>query len=259
MSHQEIHNKTVEVRALRIGEGIPKICVPMTGKTVRDLCNEAELLRKAGADLAEWRVDWFTQWRSEDSVDEALHLIRSSLKEIPLLVTFRTHLEGGNSEITTEEYGNLYRTVLNSGQADLIDLELFFDDTVVSELITEAKAAGVKIVCSNHDFTKTPDEGELRSRLKKMEQLGADIAKIAVMPRSAGDVAVLLKVTAESAEELNCPVITMSMGRTGVISRMAGQIFGSCVTFGTVGNASAPGQIPLEQLKEVLSLIDSVQ
>jgi len=92
-----------------------------------------------------------------------------------------------------------------------------------------------------------------------MEQLGADIAKIAVMPRNSEDVAVLLGVTSEASETMFCPVITMSMGGQGVISRMAGQIFGSAVTFGTVGQASAPGQIPLDRLKEILTLIDSVQ
>ena len=92
-----------------------------------------------------------------------------------------------------------------------------------------------------------------------MEQLGADIAKIAVMPRRPEDVAVLLGVTSEAVEMMSCPVMTMSMGGQGVISRMAGQIFGSAVTFGTVGQASAPGQIPLDRLKEILTLIDSVQ
>ena len=133
------------------------------------------------------------------------------------------------------------------------------EEEIVSDLIQKAENADVRTVLSNHDFSRTPEKGEILWRLRKMEQLGADIAKIAVMPRRPEDVAVLLGVTSEAVEMMSCPVITMSMGGQGVISRMAGQIFGSAVTFGTVGQASAPGQIPFDRLKEILTLIDSVQ
>jgi 3-dehydroquinate dehydratase-1 len=148
---------------------------------------------------------------------------------------------------------------VTSGYADLIDLELFFDSAVVSDLISLAKNYGVKTVLSNHDFERTPEKEELIRRLKNMEQLGADIAKIAVMPQSAGDVALVLGATAAASNELSCPIVTMAMGGLGVISRMAGQIFGSAVTFAALGKASAPGQVPLEKLKEVLELVDSLQ
>lgn len=251
--------KIVDVRGLRIGEGIPKICVPMTGTTVEELKGEAAGLCEAGADLAEWRMDWFSEWKKEEILGQALEEIRRSLGEIPLLVTFRTEKEGGNAFIDPDGYRKLYGLVLQSGCADMIDLELFFERTVVTELLKTAKGLGVKTVLSSHDFQKTPEDSELRSRLFVMEALGADVAKIAVMPRSPQDVARLLLVTAEGSQKLSCPVITMSMGGRGVISRLAGESFGSAVTFGTVGRASAPGQISLKPMKEVLTIIHSAQ
>ena len=251
--------KTVDVRGLRIGEGIPKICVSLMGKSPEELNRGAKELAVSGADLAEWRVDWFEGWKEPSELLEALKQLRSGLGELPLLVTFRTRNEGGEAEITGEQYNKLYEIVVTSGYADLIDLELFFDSVVISDLISLAKNYGVKTVLSNHDFERTPEKEELIRRLKNMEQLGADIAKIAVMPEKPADVAKVLEATATASNELSCPVITMAMGGKGVISRMAGQIFGSAVTFAAMGKASAPGQVPLEKLKEVLELVDSLQ
>ena len=249
----------VEVREVRIGEGIPKICVSLMGETAEALREEAVQVKEAGADLAEWRVDWFSDWEKPEAIQEALKQIRDGLGEVPLLVTFRTKQEGGNSEIDQDQYFDLYRRVMDSGNADLIDLELFFGENVIRDLIRCAAEKDVKTVLSNHDFEKTPDLQEILERLKAMEDLGADIAKIAVMPQTAKDVSKLLLATTESVEQLSCPVITMSMGGKGTVTRMAGQIFGSAVTFAALKTASAPGQVPLDQLKEVLKLVDSLQ
>ncbi|MBO4990857.1 MAG: type I 3-dehydroquinate dehydratase, partial [Firmicutes bacterium] len=97
------------------------------------------------------------------------------------------------------------------------------------------------------------------ARLRRMEDMGGDIAKIAVMPQTALDVAELLAAAAESREKLSCPVVAISMGGLGVASRMVGQIFGSAITFGTVGNGSAPGQLPVGRMKEVLTWIHEAQ
>lgn len=88
-----------------------------------------------------------------------------------------------------------------------------------------------------------------------MEELGADIAKIAVMPRSARDVLTLLSATDKASQSLSCPVVTMSMKGTGLISRLSGEVFGSCLTFGSVKEASAPGQIEAGKLKDILTAI----
>ena len=89
-----------------------------------------------------------------------------------------------------------------------------------------------------------------------MQELGCDLAKAAVMPQTEKDVLTLLEATLEMKEEHpRTPVITMSMGAMGAITRSGGGRFGSAVTFGTAGPASAPGQLPAELLKRLFPLI----
>ena len=91
------------------------------------------------------------------------------------------------------------------------------------------------------------------ARLTAMQQAGADLPKLAVMPRSPSDVLDLLAATAEMAEHHpETPVITMSMGALGAVSRLCGEAFGSAMTFAKPGQASAPGQVALDVVNEVL-------
>jgi len=136
-----------------------------------------------------------------------------------------------------------------------VDLELFSGDDMIRETIDLAHRHQVSVILSNHDFAATPKEEEILRRLHHMEDLGADIAKIAVMPQSAGDVLTLLSATHKASQSLSCPLITMSMKGTGLISRLSGEVFGSCLTFGSVKEASAPGQIEVGKLKEFLTAI----
>ena len=86
--------------------------------------------------------------------------------------------------------------------------------------------------------------------------MGADIPKIAVMPQTKKDVLTLLSATEEMASDYaDRPIITMSMAGTGVISRLCGEVFGSSMTFGAAGKASAPGQIGAEKLHQALQIV----
>ena len=100
------------------------------------------------------------------------------------------------------------------------------------------------------------EKDELTRRMILMDEMGADILKIAVMPKSTTDVLELLLATEEMGRLYSDkPVITMSMGPLGLISRLAGETFGSALTFGAGEKASAPGQIPAKQLKDILNSI----
>ena len=123
----------------------------------------------------------------------------------------------------------------------------------LSALIEQAHRAGTAVVCSSHDFHKTPPRTEMVARLTAMQQVGADLPKLAVMPCSPSDVLELLAATAEMAERHpETPVITMSMGALGAVSRLCGEAFGSAMTFANPGQASAPGQVALDVVNEVL-------
>lgn len=248
--------KTVQVKNITIGEGIPKICVPIVGDTLGKIVEEATYLKTLDADVVEWRVDFFEQVEELSQVKTALGELRKVLPETPLIFTFRSLKEGGEKEVSTDYYVELNRTIAETAQVDMIDVELFTGVNEVKELIEAAHQHDVYVVMSNHDFDKTPAKEEIISRLCKMQELGADLPKIAVMPNNTKDVLTLLDATREMKEEYaDRPIITMSMAGTGVISRLAGEIFGSALTFGAAKKASAPGQVPVAELRQVLELL----
>ena len=132
---------------------------------------------------------------------------------------------------------------------------MFTGDDYVRQIVDKAHECNVKIIMSNHDFDNTPDLEEIISRLDKMNKMGADIVKIAVMPHDARDVITLLSATEKAVRIIDKPVVTMSMSGLGLISRLSGEIFGSSITFGAVKEASAPGQIDVNSLRSVLDII----
>lgn len=248
--------KTVRVRNIEIGSGVPKICVPIVGVTKEEILAEAKSFSTIPVDVVEWRTDWFEGVFDFDQVLDVLKGLREALGDTPLLMTFRTKGEGGEKAIEDEAYADLNIRAAQSGYVDLVDVEIFTGDEIVKKIIDGAHAAGVKVVASNHDFFKTPVKEEIVSRLRKMQDMDADIPKIAVMPQNKKDVLTLLAATEEmTSEYADRPIITMSMAGTGVISRLCGEVFGSALTFGSATKASAPGQMQVDDLNTVLTLL----
>ena len=246
----------VKVGNVEIGTGIPKICVPIVGVTREEILKSAETIKTTAADVVEWRVDWYEDIFDFEKTEETMKALRDVLGDTPILFTFRTSKEGGEKAIGTDDYVELNQKAAKTGLIDLVDIEAFTGDDAVKAVVETSHACGVKIVASNHDFHKTPAKDEIVSRLRKMQDLGADIPKIAVMPENKKDVLTLLAATEEMATEYaDRPIITMSMAGTGVISRLCGEVFGSALTFGAVGKASAPGQMGAEDLQTVLGLL----
>ena len=223
----------VKVRNITIGEGTPKICVPIVGVTKEEILEAGKNICTIGADVIEWRVDWYENVFDFDQVEETAKELRNVIGETALLFTFRTAKEGGEKAIETDVYVALNERAAKSGQVDLVDVEAFTGDEIVKAIVAAAHECGVKVVASNHDFDKTPEKDEIVRRLCKMQELGADIPKIAVMPTCRRDVLTLLCATEEMyTEHADRPIITMSMAGTGLISRLCGEVFGSALTFG---------------------------
>ena len=247
---------TIKVRDIEIGAGAPKIIVPIVGVTKEDILNEAKTFDSIPVDVVEWRVDWFEHVFEFDKVEDVLKELRTVLGNIPLLLTFRTKKEGGEKAIDTKDYKDLNLRAAKTGYVDFIDVEIFTGDDVVKEILDGAHAVGVRVIASNHDFFKTPAKSDIIYRLCKMQDMGADIPKIAVMPQSRRDVLTLLSATEEMVTDYaDRPIITMSMAGTGVISRLCGEVFGSSMTFGAAKKASAPGQMGVNDLNTVLDLL----
>ena len=212
----------------------------------------------SGAELIEWRADFYDEVLIEQKVKETLEALRLIIGDIPLIFTIRTDAEGGNIQISGTRYADLLKFVAGTGEADIIDVELFKDGTKIDELVQDIHSVGALVIMSNHNFLETPEKNEIINRLRKMQELGADLPKIAVMPNSSADVLNLLCATNEMASKYaEKPLVTMSMGGLGSISRLSGEIFGSSMTFGSAGKSSAPGQISVTELKQCLQTIHS--
>lgn len=248
---------TVKVKNIVIGDGIPKICVPIVAKNKKEIIEDALSFANIKIDIVEWRVDWFEDASDIEKVKAVLKDLVRSLNNIPLLFTFRTSKEGGAKEISPNEYAKLNKAVAATGLVDIIDVEAFTGDEVVKDIIEYAHSEGIKVIASNHDFYKTPSKDDIIYRLRKMQDIGADILKIAVMPNSKLDVLELLEATVIMSEKYATrPIATISMASVGVISRLTGEVFGSALTFGAAKKASAPGQIGVDDLYNVLQLVN---
>ena len=246
----------ITIRGCSIGEGRPKVILPIVDRTEAAILETAAQFSTLRADCVEWRVDYFAACRDAGAVARCLQKLRVALRDKLLLVTFRTQAEGGERPLTHAEYLDFIRLVLDTDCADLIDIEFFTAGADLPALIADAHTAGAVVVCSSHDFQKTPPCAELVSRMVQMQQAGADLPKLAVMPQCRADVLELLAATAEMAEHHpETPVITMSMGALGAVSRLAGETFGSAMTFANPGQASAPGQVSLNIVNEVLDAL----
>lgn len=238
----------ITIRNTTIGEGAPKLIVPIVGKTKEEIVEKAQSFNNIKIDVVEWRIDFYEDVFNIEKVLDTLKELRVVLNDTPILFTFRTKKEGGEKEISMEAYTALNKAVAESGNADLIDVEIFSGDDIVAENIANIHSAGAMVIGSNHDFFKTPDKDDLVSRLRKMQDMGADIPKIAVMPQSTEDVLTLLSATNEMhSKYANRPIITMSMGPLGVITRLSGEIFGSAMTFGAVGAISVQDKYQLSK------------
>lgn len=238
-------------------KGSNKICVPLMGKSEEEILNNAKQIHMYPAQIVEWRIDTYKDCKNFDMVTELVGKLKEVLVGIPLLGTFRTHKEGGNTYISKEEYVNLLDVLITKTEIDVIDIEYFFMEVdELKKTIEKAHKNNVLVIGSNHDFEKTPNTHEIYSRLKCMYDIGMDVSKIAVMPKCKMDVIRLLKATCEINEEYeDIKTITMSMGEIGTISRIVGGDFGNVMTFGTAKKASAPGQMDSQRLRNILDIL----
>ena len=244
--------RQVVVNDLVFGSGRMKICVPVCEKTTEAVLDAVKEVKTTPADLIEWRIDYF------DSISVPVLYynpeIFKAAAPLPVLCTFRTKAEGGEKAIDPMDYFAM-NAQLSALGAPLVDLELFlceqYDD-IAKATVQAMHDMGTKLIISNHDFAKTPAREEIADRYKRMMALNADLPKIAVMPQNERDVMVMLAAMNESTAFCG-PLIGISMGELGKVTRVRGGAFGSVMTFASKGKASAPGQIDAETLSKMLN------
>lgn len=246
----------LEIRGVRFDAARPAVVVPLTGGDSAELRAQAAAVREAAPDLVEWRVD-LAQALTGDVDGQVLvgHQLVDALGGLPLLATVRSRAEGGRGADDPGERLATLAALISAGVADLVDVELDGGTDAVHRAVQLAHDAGVAVVLSNHDVAGTPPRAELLGRLRSMASAGADLCKIAVTPHDPGDVLELLGATWDASHELDRPVIAVSMGRLGVVSRLAGGVFGSVATFASVGRGSAPGQLDVAAVRAALDAV----
>ena len=245
----------MKIRNLEINKGKPAVCVPVMDKRPDSIISHIKEIAEE-ADMIEWRMDFFEDSLSLKKTDRIFRDIRMAAGDTPLLITIRTDREGGNFPAESGRYVEQVLRSAVSGCADLIDVEYDTAPDIV-KFIDVIHMNDIKVIASHHDFYKTPSIEDMYDKLVLMADSGADIVKLAVMPERPSDVIDLTEATNEFHESFpETPLVTMSMGGLGSVSRISGGTFGSCITFGADREASAPGQLDFRELKEIIRILD---
>jgi 3-dehydroquinate dehydratase-1 len=246
----ELHGKPVA------GGKFPLICTPLVGTTYTQVMTELQAVLVKKPDVLEWRVDFFEDIGNTASVLALAQSIKQSAGDVPLLFTRRSIREGGQKiALSEEQVVMMYRAVCESRCVDMVDFEMSNDPTHIAQIREAAHAHEIKLILSFHNFAFTPTLEALSERFLQAQHLGADVAKVAVMPKDLNDVLTLLTATLQASQTLSIPLISMSMGPLGSLTRLFGCAFGSALTFAVGASSSAPGQVPIEDLHTVLAIV----
>lgn len=197
------------------------------------------------ADIVEWRADFL----SADEILEMAPKFFEKFKESKILFTLRTVREGGNIQVSEKKYLQILKEILTYNPA-YIDVEFFTHGPSFAAL----KDFRDKMVLSYHNFDEVPSD--LTNRLIKMHEEGTAFVKVAVMPERECDVLDLLQITRDMTLEYGDHFISMAMGDLGRLSRISGYLTGSCWTFASLDNSSAPGQISLKETEYILDILE---
>ena len=235
------------------------ICIPIVGPTVEDILSQVQEAVQAKVDLIELRPDMWMKC-SNISEDEYIPTIvtfveeaYSKVADMPVLFTWRTIGEGGETPLCSDNYIKLLQEIVNQDLVQAIDVELFAYTEEIGSIMKQAHQQGIQTVMSYHNFQSTPDIETLHVYAERMISVGAQVIKFALMPSTNDDVLSVLRLTKELTEQYpELPRITMSMGKLGQMTRTCGHVFGNCVTFGTLGQISAPGQVEVAVLKQLV-------
>ena len=222
-----------------------KLIVSVMPRSIEE-AQAIDVMRYHDADIIEWRADFLPK--------EAILLVAPAIFEKfagrELVFTLRTRSEGGQIELSSEEYVQIIKDVAQLYQPDYIDFEYFSYRDVFEEMLEFPN-----LVLSYHNFQETPEN--LMEILSELTSLNPKVVKIAVMAHTEQDVLDLMNFT-RGFKTLNPEqeYVTISMGKVGKVSRITSDVTGSSWSFASLDEASAPGQISLSSMKKIRELLN---
>jgi 3-dehydroquinate dehydratase-1 len=245
----------LRVRDLEFGGARPLFCIPLVAADMTALADQAHIAVQLKPDLIEWRADFFRDATAAALV-HAAEALRDLVGERAIIFTLRVRHEGGAQDLSQTTRQDLIEAVLRTRTIDIVDLELANEAPFLDALMPIARACGTHVLLAVHNFNETPASDVLLGYIRAMKERGADIAKFAVMPQTPADVLRVLQVTDAARREFpDLPLAAMSMGALGSITRVAGCLYGSDMAFAVGKEASAPGQIPIEDARRATDLL----
>ncbi|GAA3299641.1 type I 3-dehydroquinate dehydratase [Dactylosporangium vinaceum] len=223
----------------RLTGGAPLVAVSFGDE---DPAGHAARARALGVDLAELRIDWH---RSAEPADVLAAIAPFRAAGLPTLATIRSKAEGGYWSGDDAARLRLFAAVLPA--VDAVDVELS-SDQVLPGVVAAARAADRPVIVSYHDFDRTPGAAELRAKVEAARAAGADAVKISTMAQGSEDLRVLAGLLVEYDR-----MIVIGMGAEGAGSRVFFPLLGSRITYSAIGGRPAPGQLPFEETKRLLT------
>lgn len=237
-----IRGRMVKIGSFDLSEG-PAIVAVISRFPVEQA--KAALLQ--GADILEIRMD-LLGIKDTKSALKMIAEVKAAVN-IPCIATNRLPNDGGKWEGTEEKRIQLLLDILPV--VDAVDVELAAVDDLREKLISTAHELGKTAIVSHHDFNGTPPMEKIRNMLEMAWQSGGDIAKFAAKANSTADTMNLLRVTHAATR----PVCLISMGDIGKHTRVIAPFYGSVLTYGSIGEAVAPGQLNIAELKRTMRLL----
>lgn len=222
-----------------------KIVAPIMPTSLEE-AQSIDISKFDGVDLIEWRADYLPM----EEIVKVAPAIFEKFSGREVIFTLRTSQEGGKITLSDQDYISVIKNINAIYNPDYIDFEYFSHKDVFNEMLEFPN-----LVLSYHNFDETPEN--LMESFSEMTKLAPRVVKIAVMPTSQQDVLDLMNYT-RGFKTLNPEqtYATMSMGKLGRISRMAGDVVGSSWTFVCMDTPSAPGQVSLNDMKKVKQILD---
>ncbi|HES9618251.1 TPA: type I 3-dehydroquinate dehydratase [Streptococcus pneumoniae] len=202
--------------------------------------------RYLDADIIEWRADYLPK----EAILQVAPAIFEKFAGRELVFTLRTRSEGGEIDLSPEEYIHLIKEVAQFYQPDYIDFEYYSYKDVFEEMLDFPN-----LVLSYHNFQETPEN--MMEILSELTILNPKLVKVAVMAHTKQDVLDLMNYT-RGFKTLNPEqeYVTISMGKVGKVSRITADVTGSSWSFASLDEVSAPGQISLASMKKIREILD---